>query len=423
MGSETIGSGEIQLAWSLVAFGLAIVVYEVLSRLARYAAGRPSLELLIRGLRVPATTLLLGMGLGELALYVAPYLPPELTSYFSQHAIYLVTTLVVLYLLIRVLTNVLANVVALKPINIRVLRLVNAGLYLLMILIAVRMTATSPILPAIGPNEWRIINLITGIVVIYVMSAIVNLVLHRITLERERASPSTVTAYSFLRRLVGAGVWILGILALLLVLVPELLGLVTSVLIAAGFLSIVVGLAAQSTLSNLISGLMIAITQPFRIGDAVMFRNEFCFVEEIKLFHAVLRTWDNRRMMVPNSIFQSEVVINYTTIDPTMLVPVFVDISYESDVDKAMQIMKELAEHHPDFLPTPGLPVVQIMELGESGIRLRLLTRAKDQPTAFKMSKELLYEIKKEFDRQGIEIPYPRRYVILDNRRRRRRRS
>jgi len=82
-----------------------------------------------------------------------------------------------------------------------------------------------------------------------------------------------------------------------------------------------------------------------------------------------------------------------------MLVPVFVDISYESDLDKAIKIMKELAEKHPLYLPTGGLPVIHVMGLGESGIKLRPLAHAKDQPTAFELAKQLLYQIKKEFEK------------------------
>ncbi|MEM2735773.1 MAG: mechanosensitive ion channel family protein, partial [Candidatus Bathyarchaeia archaeon] len=66
-----------------------------------------------------------------------------------------------------------------------------------------------------------------------------------------------------------------------------------------------------------------------------------------------------------------------------------------------------------DCMPTDDLPSVVVMDYGESGINLRLLSRAKDQPTAFKMARDLLYQIKKEFDANGIEIPYPRRHLIL----------
>ncbi|MEM3883248.1 MAG: mechanosensitive ion channel family protein, partial [Candidatus Methanomethyliaceae archaeon] len=100
--------------------------------------------------------------------------------------------------------------------------------------------------------------------------------------------------------------------------------------------------------------------------------------------------------------------------DPTKLVPIFVDISHDADVDLAMNIMVDLAKKHPDCLPIGDLPNVVVMEINENGVRLRLLSRAKDQPTAFRMARDLLREIKKEFAAKGIEIAYPRRYVKLD---------
>ena len=71
---------------------------------------------------------------------------------------------------------------------------------------------------------------------------------------------------------------------------PELGASIASIFVAAGFASIVVGLAAQLTLSNIFAGITISIFQPIRINEAVMFKNEFCFVEDIKLMHTVLRT-------------------------------------------------------------------------------------------------------------------------------------
>jgi small-conductance mechanosensitive channel len=194
---------------------------------------------------------------------------------------------------------------------------------------------------------------------------------------------------------------------------PEARGITASLFVAAGFVSIVLGIAAQSSLSNLISGIIVAVSQPFRLGDTVVFRGEFGFIEDIKLMHTVIRTWDNRRLVVPNSMFQSEVVTNYTSVDPTMLVPVEVQVSYESDIEKAMKIMVDVAKRHPDCMPTDDLPSAMVMGFADSGINLRLLSRAKDQSTAFMMARDLLLQIKKEFDANGIEIAYPRRYLVV----------
>lgn len=261
-------------------------------------------------------------------------------------------------------------------------------------------------------NLQPLVIFISGIVLTFIIARIVHTFLTRITSQRILEEPKLKTTYLFIERVIIAAIILVGVASTTFTALPEARGIVASIFVAAGFASIVIGLAAQSTLSNVISGALIATTQPFRIGDAVMFKNEFCFVEDIKLTYASFRTWDNRRLMIPNSMFQTEVVINYTSVDPTMLVPIFVQISYESDLEKARQIMVDIAKRHPDFLPIGDLPKVHVMEFADSGINLRLLARAKDQPTAFEMAREILRQIKIEFDSNGIEIPYPRRYLV-----------
>ncbi|MCE8429493.1 MAG: mechanosensitive ion channel family protein [Candidatus Methanoperedens sp.] len=236
----------------------------------------------------------------------------------------------------------------------------------------------------------------------------------RHTHKRILEEPKLKTTYQFIERVVIATIFLVGVTSITFTAFPETRGFVASIFVAAGFASIVIGLAAQSTLSNLISGALIAFAQPFRIGDTVMFRKEFCSVEDIKLTYTTLRAWDNRRLMIPNSIFQNEVVTNYTKIDPTKLVPIQVQISYESNLEKASEIMIGIAKNHPYFLPAGDLPKVHLMEFAASGVNLRLLTRAKDQDTAFEMSKEILRLIKKEFETNSIEIPYPRMHFIPD---------
>ena len=161
--------------------------------------------------------------------------------------------------------------------------------------------------------------------------------------------------------------------------------------------------------------MVISTSQPFRIGEAVLFANEWCWVEDIRLTFTVLKTWDNRRLMVPNQLFLSNTIVNYDTNDSSKLCIVYVTITYESDVDKAIEILKEAARLHPDFLPAGNLPVVHVMDFTESGINLRLLGRAKDQPTNFQMSKDILYEVKKAFDANGVQIAYPRRKITIDH--------
>ncbi len=128
--------------------------------------------------------------------------------------------------------------------------------------------------------------------------------------------------------------------------------------------------------------------------------------------------------MVPNSMFQSGVIVSYTAVDPTMLVIVYLVITFESDVDRAREIMVDEAKRHPDFLPLGNLPVTHVMDYPGGGNRgsgmyggvdLRLLSAARDQPTAFQVEKDLLYSIRQRFAAEGVQVAYPTQRLIVES--------
>lgn len=361
----------------------------------------------------PITAAVIGYGFIQAAAVLSPHVPDPLSPYLGPSFVSLLVELLVLGLALRMSVSGIRRLI--EPIvpEKAVLRLIIYGVYMLGLIVLLYILLLSPLAPAVEAGVWAWMSFFTGLVTTYIVVYALGLVLGRYIRRAAEKDPRLATTYAYVRRLILVAVALIGVSAATLVSFPAALGVIASLFIAAGFASIVIGLAAQSSLSNVISGFLISLSRPFRLGDAVVFRDEFCFVEDVRLMHTVLRTWDNRRLIVPNALFQSEVVINYSIGDPTMLVPVFVEISYESDLDKAMKIMREVALRHPDCMPIGDLPNVVVMEFADSGIKLRLLSRAKDQPTAFMMARDLLYQIKKEFDANGIEIAYPRRHIIL----------
>ncbi len=293
-------------------------------------------------------------------------------------------------------------------------RLLSLGLYSLGLMGLFYALFSSPISPGLYAHTYQALNFITGLIVVYIVVHIVNMVFRKYQSLVEGRKPSLQTILTFSRRILLAAVALIGVAALTFGIFPDLGSAVASLFIAAGFSSIVVGLAAQSTLSNIIAGVVVSSAQPFRIGDALSFKGEWAWVEDIRLTFTVLRTWDNRRLVVPNQLFLNDTLINYDLTDSSKLCIVYIQIPYEADVDVATKIMKECASSHRDFLPAGNLPVVHVMEYNQSGIQMRLLSRAKDQPTNFQMSKDLLYSIRKEFKANGIpEIGYPRREIVF----------
>lgn len=291
------------------------------------------------------------------------------------------------------------------------------GVYGAGLLALVLIVLSSPEVPHVVAAAWTVAGFLVGMVATYITVHLVNILSDRYFRALASQQPGLQTIYVFIRRAVLVGVILIGVAATTYATFPQAAVAVTSLILAAGFLSIVLGLAAQSTLANVIAGAMVSLAQPFKIGDAVVYpypNGDWCFVEDIRLTFTVLRTWDLRRLMVPNAMFQSSVLVNYTAVDPTMLVIVAMEITYESDVDRARELMLEEARKHADAIALGNLPVTHVMEYDDSGVQLRLLSAAKDQPTAFQMEKDLLYAIRRRFTENGIQIPYPTRRVLME---------
>lgn len=297
-------------------------------------------------------------------------------------------------------------------------RLLLFGVYSLGLVTLFYIVLTSPIRSDIQNGLLPAVGFITGVIISYFIGYIVNLLILRYQALIREKQPQFNTAITFGRRIIVGIVMLVGVSVTAFAAFPGASGAVASLLVAAGFTSIVVGLAAQSSLANLIAGMVIASSQPFRVGDALSYANEWARVEDIKLTFTVLRTWDNRRLVVPNQMFLNSTMINYDLGDASKLCVVYVTITFESDMDKAISILKDIAREHPDFVPDTNLPSVLVMGFTDGqyldGVNLRLLSKAKDQSTNFQMSKEILYEIKKRFDANGIDMAYPRRQIVMD---------
>ncbi|MGI0132760.1 MAG: mechanosensitive ion channel family protein [Thermoplasmata archaeon] len=287
------------------------------------------------------------------------------------------------------------------------------GVYAAALLVLVVLVLTSPGAPHFAATTWQVLGFLTGILATYFVVHITDLSLRRYLGLLAAREPGFQTVYVFVRRLILGVLAFAGVAVTAFASFPNLTAGFASIVLAAGFLSIVVGLAAQTSISNVIAGTLVSLTQPFRIGDAVVFGGEYSFVEDIRLTFTILRTWDNRRLMIPNSQFMTQFVVNYTALDATMLVPLTMRISYDSNMERAMELMREEALHHPACRPVGDLPNVVVMDYADNGVVLRVLSRAVDQGTAFQMERDLLRTIRGRFETEGIRLAVPYREVLL----------
>ncbi|MCL7415619.1 MAG: mechanosensitive ion channel family protein [ANME-2 cluster archaeon] len=231
------------------------------------------------------------------------------------------------------------------------------------------------------------------------------------------------TGYRLLRHLAVAAIYLLGLI-IIVSSVPQLRSISVALFAGAGFAGIIIGLAAQSTLANIISGISLAMFQPFRVGDLVTIHEEYGTISDLTLRHTVVTTWDNRRLIIPNSIISDEAVINWSIEDPTVVWPVNIGISYDSDIDLARSIMLEEARNHPNVMEDHDVRMVHpevlkgsevkvlVTELGDFAVNLRLLVWVRTRGLAFGTGCELMESIKKRFDAEGVEIPFPYRTLV-----------
>lgn len=217
----------------------------------------------------------------------------------------------------------------------------------------------------------------------------------------------------FLKRVVQVLVWVF-VLTLYAKTVPALDRMGTALLASVSIASVVIGLAAQSTLSNLIAGISLVIYRPFRIGDRIQITAptglETGTVEDVTLGYTRLKTYDNRRIVLSNSLISNQIMVNLTAVEPRVMALVPVSIGYGSDIDRARAVVLELAEAHPLAEEVVGCPVTM---LNSSSVDFTLRVWCRDAGDAATLRTDLLEQIKKRFDAEGIEIPYAWQNVVL----------
>ncbi|MFV0413148.1 MAG: mechanosensitive ion channel family protein [Oscillospiraceae bacterium] len=178
-----------------------------------------------------------------------------------------------------------------------------------------------------------------------------------------------------------------------------------AVLAGSGILAVVLGLAAQKSLGNAIDGLFISIFHPFEIGDRVNLVSKSItgYVEDMSLRQTVLRTYTNNRVIVPNSVMSQEILENSNFLDGRIASFIDVTITYDSNLDKAMELMARIIEEHPYYtslsaeenkIEKKGPPKVYLHGFTQSGIGLRASMWCDDIDKNFEASSDVRYRFK-----------------------------
>ncbi|HBZ95167.1 MAG TPA: mechanosensitive ion channel protein MscS [Pseudomonas sp.] len=197
---------------------------------------------------------------------------------------------------------------------------------------------------------------------------------------------------------------------LLIISVASMVGVETTSFIAAiGAAGLAIGLALQGSLANFAGGVLILLFRPLRIGDWIEAQGVMGTVDSIQIFHTVLRTGDNKTVIVPNGNLSNGIITNYNR-QPTRKVVFDVGVDYEADLQAAREVLLELAQDE-RVLREPA-PVVVVSALGDSAITVSLRLWV-DTPNYWDVMFMLNEQARDRLKMRGIGIPFPQRVVHM----------
>lgn len=277
--------------------------------------------------------------------------------------------------------------------------------------------------PVLSP--WLLNYVILPLVILIaasLISKIFRTIMHRYIEKNAAILRVDPTGYRFFKNAVSFLIFLVALI-IIFQIIPELQALGVTLFAGAGILAIIIGFASQAAFSNIISGIFIVSSKPFRVGDYIVINHEhFGTVEDITLRHTVIRNNENRRIIIPNSVINNQTVINSNIVDEKICSLVEVGISYDSSIEDAIRIIRAEAMKHPFYIDNrnaeqkaanePAI-VVRVMGFGESSVNLRAYVWATSSMNAFVMRTDLYKSIKESFDREGIEIPFPYRTIVM----------
>lgn len=266
-------------------------------------------------------------------------------------------------------------------------------------------------------QQWeQVLFAVTVLVIAFILGRIVRFLLGRFFRAAARKLKVDPTRYNFFKN---ASDFIIFLIALVIIFrsIPGFQAFGNTLLTGAGILAAIIGFASQSAFSNIVSGVFLVIFRPFSVGDRVRIGQLYNGdVEDITLRHTVIKDFENKRIVIPNTVISNEIIINSTIIDEKVCMFIEMNISLDADITQAQRIMQEEAISHPDCIDyrseherTKGEPQVMVRVMGftEWATQLRAYVWARNPNEGFELKCELNKVIKQRFDQQGISLAVP----------------
>ena len=223
--------------------------------------------------------------------------------------------------------------------------------------------------------------------------------------------------FDLLTRFIGVIIYIVAI-----ILALDLLGINVMPFVAgAGVFGIAIGFAAKDTLSNLIAGMLLVIDRPFEVGDRIEVwtapsgSSTWGDVIDIGIRATRIKTTDNIVIIIPNNEIMKRDIINYTIISSKIRVRINIGLAYDTDLPKAKKIILDIADGI-EWIAKEPKPKVVVRLFGESSVDLQARVWIENARKRMDTISEVTDKVKDAFDQHGIEIPYPKRDIIITHR-------
>ena len=338
-----------------------------------------------------------------------------LTGRYDTSVLDIVVSLLIAYSGIRLAVYVLGHVIPEGGAQRGVLR---AAYWIAWIAVALHLTGLLPgVLGALDSHgftfgkghEVTLLDFFKGVVAIF-LGVTVALWVSRVTENRVLAAESIeVTTRVVISKLVR----IVALLVALFIALP-LAGIdVTTLSIFSGALGVGLGFGLQKVAANYVSGFIVLLDRSLRIGDVVTVDNRRGEVKAIESRYTVIKGADGVESIIPNEKMITEIVNHHTYSDPRISMVVGVTVSYESDIDRACELLAEAARRQPRVIAEPAA-AARVKNLTERGVELELTVWIGDPAVGEgELKSDLLKAILKAYRGAGIEVPYPHREVHL----------
>jgi len=269
---------------------------------------------------------------------------------------------------------------------------------------------------------WHVVLYIIVIILItWILSRLIRFFLVKYINIKDKDHQYSITRLKFMKNSVK---FFLGIIAFLVIVltVPIFRSKAALIFSGAGILAAIIGFAAQAAVSNLIAGAFIVLFKPFRVGDFIKLDDfRLGIVEDITLRHTVINTFENKRLIIPNSLISTESIFNHTIDDTYVQSFNNIMVGLHADIDRVKEIITEEAlkltyiidNRTPEEIANNVAQIrIRVKDINENGIYLRAFIWVSNPYEEFRVKSDLLEAVHKRFLEENIDLPVPMRKIV-----------